>query len=148
MIQTIKTEFRTSQVALLALPNRLLPLQVNFLTYAATYTLPSVLPFVASAFPEIWLHLRSLKHFGHNSKFWHSSTSQGKSQQCHLLLNMMIFQSIGDVSGRMLAPTAKYLAFYILLRCRLLRIVMMCFDDLTVSWRKRIHDGYFVLCNL
>lgn len=67
------------------LPNKtwiLLFETVNFLTYAATYTLPSVLPFVASAFP-------------------------GKSQQCHLLLNMMIFQSIGDVSGRMLAPTAK-----------------------------------------
>eukprot|EP00439_Symbiodinium_sp_Y106_P044951 s907_g5.t1 len=30
-----------------------------------------------------------------------------RSQQCHLLLNMMIFQSIGDVSGRMLAPTSK-----------------------------------------
>ncbi|CAE7622621.1 unnamed protein product, partial [Symbiodinium pilosum] len=55
---------------------------VNFCTYATTYTLPCILPFVAAAFPE-------------------------KSQQCHLLLNMMIFQSIGDVSGRMLAPTSK-----------------------------------------
>lgn len=67
------------------LPNRTWILffeTVNFLTYAATYTLPSVLPFVASAYP-------------------------GKSQQCHLLLNMMILQSIGDVSGRMLAPTSK-----------------------------------------
>mmetsp|Transcript_58157 Transcript_58157/g.120195 ORF Transcript_58157/g.120195 Transcript_58157/m.120195 type:complete len:470 (-) Transcript_58157:85-1494(-) len=55
---------------------------VNFCTYATTYTLPCILPFVAAAFPE-------------------------RSQQCHLLLNMMIFQSIGDVSGRMLAPTSK-----------------------------------------
>ena len=37
------------------------------------------------------------------------SVLQEKSQQCHLLLNMMIFQSIGDVSGRMLAPTSKRL---------------------------------------
>ncbi|CAJ1403258.1 unnamed protein product [Effrenium voratum] len=55
---------------------------VNFLVYAATYTLPSILPFVAAAFPA-------------------------KSQQCHLLLNMMILQSVGDVSGRMLAPTSR-----------------------------------------
>ncbi|CAE7028735.1 unnamed protein product [Symbiodinium natans] len=55
---------------------------VNFCTYAATYTLPCILPFVAASFPE-------------------------RSRQCHLLLRMMIFQSIGDVSGRMLAPTAK-----------------------------------------
>ncbi|CAE7732035.1 unnamed protein product [Symbiodinium necroappetens] len=55
---------------------------VNFCTYATTYTLPCILPFVAATFPE-------------------------RSQQCHLLLNMMIFQSIGDVSGRMLAPTSK-----------------------------------------
>lgn len=37
------------------LPNRTWILffeTVNFLTYAATYTLPSVLPFVASAYPE------------------------------------------------------------------------------------------------
>ena len=32
---------------------------------------------------------------------------EGKSEQCHLLLNMMILQSVGDVSGRMLAPTSK-----------------------------------------
>lgn len=37
------------------------------------------------------------------------SDSKGKSQQCHLLLNMMILQSLGDVSGRMLAPTCKCL---------------------------------------
>mmetsp|Transcript_9377 Transcript_9377/g.22506 ORF Transcript_9377/g.22506 Transcript_9377/m.22506 type:complete len:470 (-) Transcript_9377:128-1537(-) len=55
---------------------------VNFCTYAATYTLPCILPFVAGAYPD-------------------------KSQQCQLLLNMMIFQSIGDVSGRMLAPTSR-----------------------------------------
>ena len=38
---------------------------------------------------------------------------KGKSQQCHLLLNMMILQSIGDVSGRMLAPTSKYLVLFL-----------------------------------
>ena len=38
---------------------------------------------------------------------------KGKSQQCHLLLNMMILQSVGDVSGRMLAPTSKYLVLFL-----------------------------------
>merc|ERR1712232_1502005 len=54
----------------------------NFVIYAATYTLPSILPFVAGSFHD-------------------------KAQSCHLLLRMMVFQSIGDVSGRMLAPSAK-----------------------------------------
>jgi len=53
---------------------------LNFLIYGATYTMPSLLPFVAGAFPE---------------------------QTTELLLRMMIFQSIGDVIGRSLAPSAK-----------------------------------------
>eukprot|EP00931_Biecheleriopsis_adriatica_P056666 TRINITY_DN33588_c0_g1_i1.p1 TRINITY_DN33588_c0_g1~~TRINITY_DN33588_c0_g1_i1.p1 ORF type:complete len:475 (+),score=79.88 TRINITY_DN33588_c0_g1_i1:102-1526(+) len=53
----------------------------NFMIYACTYSLPPILPYVAGCFPS-------------------------QSQQAHLLLYMMTFQSIGDVIGRTLAPTA------------------------------------------
>ncbi|CAK9040283.1 unnamed protein product [Durusdinium trenchii] len=89
---------------------------INFLTYAATYTLPSLLPFVAGAYPD-------------------------KSQQCHLLLHMMILQSVGDVTGRVLAPTSKsgplqkklpLLGFMVLPTC-FLCLVVAAVDSSTVS---------------
>ena len=85
--------------------------EVNFCTYATTYTLPCILPFVAATFPETGRQQSqsntcSVLLFAHMANF---AMAQERSQQCHLLLNMMIFQSIGDVSGRMLAPTSKQL---------------------------------------
>ncbi|CAE8609914.1 unnamed protein product [Polarella glacialis] len=55
---------------------------LNFVIYAATYTMPTLLPLSVGGY----------------------ALASEKSQ---LLLRMMFLQSIGEVSGRLLAPTAK-----------------------------------------
>jgi len=72
-----------------------------FIMYASTYTLPTLLPFVAGAYPQ-------------------------ESQKQKLLLWMMVCQNAGDVLGRIFAPR-KGSSWCIPLRTRLPQLVGLAF---------------------